>query len=388
MYLIAKETNTITALTKKTFSELGFRERSHLQEWLAANPESLGEKLLVIQKEFNGFADTNERLDLLALDGDGNIVIIENKLDDSGRDVTWQAMKYASYASTLTNDNIRTIYQSYLDSRSNGENAIEKLEEFFDDTEYADLVLNQHLTQRIIMVAANFRKEVTSTALWLMNFKIRIKCFKVTVHELGSQHFLSLEQIIPTKDTQEYVISMANKVQEELSTEGEVKNRYKQRLEFWGKFLKEIKGKSELFQNSNPVKDHWLSAGTGISNVVYQIVLTKTDASILFRAGRGSQAENKLIYDTLILHKTEIEKSFSSPLKWERMEDNKISKVSYYKTGVNYYNSDEWQDIIIFLIEFLNRLEKAIKPHLGEVKKALINLSTENHELTDDLIIS
>lgn len=158
MYLIAKETNTITALTKRSFSELGFRERSHLQEWLAANPESLGEKLLVIQKEFNGFSDTNERLDLLALDGDGNIVIIENKLDDSGRDVTWQAMKYASYASTLTKENIRTIYQSYLDGKSNGENAIDKLEEFFENTEYADLLLNQHLTQRIILVAANFRK--------------------------------------------------------------------------------------------------------------------------------------------------------------------------------------------------------------------------------------
>lgn len=31
--------------------------------------------------------DTRECLDLLALDKDGNLVIIENKLDDSGRDV-------------------------------------------------------------------------------------------------------------------------------------------------------------------------------------------------------------------------------------------------------------------------------------------------------------
>jgi hypothetical protein len=28
----------------------------------------LGEELLIIQKEFDGFEDTNERLDLLALD--------------------------------------------------------------------------------------------------------------------------------------------------------------------------------------------------------------------------------------------------------------------------------------------------------------------------------
>lgn len=107
MYLISKQSNTISPLLKKSFTELGFKERAHLQEWLAGNPTALGEKLLIIQKEFSGFADTYERLDILALDTDGNIVIIENKLDDSGKDVTWQAMKYALYASPLTKEEIR-----------------------------------------------------------------------------------------------------------------------------------------------------------------------------------------------------------------------------------------------------------------------------------------
>lgn len=40
-------------------------------------PSSLGEELLIIQKEFDGFADTRERLDLLAIDKNGNLVIIE-----------------------------------------------------------------------------------------------------------------------------------------------------------------------------------------------------------------------------------------------------------------------------------------------------------------------
>jgi hypothetical protein len=75
----------------------------------------LGEELLIIQKEFDGFQDTNERLDLLALDKQGCLVVIENKLDDTGRDVTWQALKYASYCSTLSKEQIRAIYQSYLD---------------------------------------------------------------------------------------------------------------------------------------------------------------------------------------------------------------------------------------------------------------------------------
>src|SRR3978361_1691579 len=111
MYQINKTTNRISKLETKTFSDLHFKEREHLQEWIANNPESLGEEILIIQKEFNGFNDTNERLDLLALDKQGNLIVIENKLDDTGKDVTWQALKYASYCSTLKKDQIAKIYQ-------------------------------------------------------------------------------------------------------------------------------------------------------------------------------------------------------------------------------------------------------------------------------------
>jgi len=101
MYQINPTSNAIVQLVPKSFSELGFTERGHLQEWIAKMPESLGEELLIIQKEFDGFDETRERLDLLALDKQGSLVVIENKLDDSGRDVVWQALKYASYCSSL-----------------------------------------------------------------------------------------------------------------------------------------------------------------------------------------------------------------------------------------------------------------------------------------------
>lgn len=120
MYKINKSSNSITKLVKKTFSELGFKEKQHLQEWIAKEPTCLGEELLIIQKEFDGFDDTKERLDLLTLDKDGALVIIENKLDDTGRDVIWQAIKYASYCSNLTKSQIVKIYQDYLDKHEDG----------------------------------------------------------------------------------------------------------------------------------------------------------------------------------------------------------------------------------------------------------------------------
>ena len=42
-------------------------------------------------------------------------------------------------------------------------------------------------------MAANFRKEVTSSVMWLMNFNLRIKCFKVTPFEYDGKYLLDIE---------------------------------------------------------------------------------------------------------------------------------------------------------------------------------------------------
>ncbi|MGV0005385.1 MAG: PD-(D/E)XK nuclease family protein [Candidatus Porifericomitaceae bacterium WSBS_2022_MAG_OTU9] len=198
---------------KNSFSDLRLHERKNLQNDCQRTNGSY-EELLIIQKEFADWEDTNERLDLLALDKQGSLVIIENKLDDSGKDVTWQALEHASYCSTLSKENIKKIYQDYLGPK---EKAEEKLSEFFDDTDttYEEL---SFITQRIILIAARFRKEVTSTVLWLMRFKIKIQCFRATPYSMDingdKKLFLNFEQIIPPKDAEDYMIRMAEKEQD------------------------------------------------------------------------------------------------------------------------------------------------------------------------------
>lgn len=72
MYILDPKTKRLIKAEECTFNSLNLKERQDLQEWIADEPESLGEPLLIIQKEFDGFADTRERLDLLALDKNGN----------------------------------------------------------------------------------------------------------------------------------------------------------------------------------------------------------------------------------------------------------------------------------------------------------------------------
>lgn len=371
MYLIDTNTNRIKNLTKKTFTELGFKERQHLQEWIANKPEALGEELLIIQKEFDGFNDTNERLDLLALDKDGNIVVIENKLDDTGRDVTWQVLKYASYCSTLSKEQIKNIYQSFLDKSGLGENATEKLATFYNQ-EYDEIQINKGNTQRMVMVAANFRKEVTSTVLWLMNYKLRIQCFRATPFALDEQLFLTLEQIIPTKDTEDFIISMAGKTQDEITTQENLKTRHHVRFDFWTKILPKLKGKTPIFQNSSPTKDHWLSAGgTGISGARYSMIITKSYAGVQLEFGRANKDENKKLFDELLSQRSEIENKFGQPLNWERLDDNISSRISFNLDGVNVFNNEDWDKMFDFLTTNIIKLEAVFRQPLIKIKQVL-----------------
>ena len=358
MYLIDTESNRIKNLTKKTFTELGFRERQHLQEWIANKPEALGEELLIIQKEFDGFNDTNERLDLLGLDQDGNVVVIENKLDDTGKDVTWQVLKYASYCSTLSKEQIKNIYQSYLDKAGLGEAATDKLSTFYNQ-EYDEIAINKGNTQRMILVAANFRKEVTSTVLWLMNYKLRIQCFKATPFALAEQLFLTLEQIIPTKDTEDFIISMAGKTQDEITTQENLKSRHHIRFDFWTRLLPKLKSKTPIFQNSSPSKDHWLSAGgTNIRGARYSLLITKTYAGVQLEFGRPNKEENKRLFNELLKYKTEIETKFGHTLNWDRSDDTISSRIGFYLEGVNIFNLDNWEKMLDFItINIMSRPE-------------------------------
>ena len=64
MFKVNLSENRLVRLEELRFSALDLHERDHLQEWLVQMPEALGEDLLIIQKEFDGFQHTRERLDV------------------------------------------------------------------------------------------------------------------------------------------------------------------------------------------------------------------------------------------------------------------------------------------------------------------------------------
>ena len=65
------------------------------------------------------------------------------------------------------------------------------------DPNIGKIMINSGNQQRLMFVAAQFRKEVTSTVLWLLSHNIRLQCFKVTPYAMeAGRLFLTLDQIM------------------------------------------------------------------------------------------------------------------------------------------------------------------------------------------------
>ena len=367
MFFIDRQNKKVVSLERKSFSELKLSERHDLQEWIVDNPTILGEKLLIIQKEFDGFPDTNERLDLLALDENGQLVIIENKLDDTGKDVVWQSLKYVSYCATLTKSEISEIYQRYLGTSGN---ATEKIAEFYDDQDYESIRLNPPGgLQRIVLVAANFRKEVTSTVLWLRDYGIDITCVKVTPYMDGDKLYLDPVRILPIQDVGDYQIRLTAKKQEEFISSKEDASRHKQRYRFWEKALPVLRRKTGMYSNNSPGKDNWLSGASGHSGIMFNPVIKMDSARAELYIDTGDRERNKNLFHALFSEREEIENEFGGKIDWQELPDKRACRICihFHESGLN--AEESWEVLIDLLTDGLSRLITVFRPRLDAIVK-------------------
>lgn len=372
MYKVDNETKLTEKIDEITYSELGLKERKDLQEWIANNSNLLGEELLIIQKEFDGFNNTKERLDLLGLDKSGNLVIIENKLDDSGRDVVWQAMKYAGYCSTLMKYEIKSIFQQYLAKVGSSENAEDLITNFLDKSDFDEVELNTELSQRIILVARSFRPEVTNTVMWALKYGINIKCIEIIPYMVEGTLVVDSNQIIPEKSTEAMTIKYQEKVYEQFKDKSYKMKSEIYRNEFWHAFLPKFNKISNLFSGKSldlVLKNHWFTTGAGISSVNYVFWITKEYAGVALEMAGADQVYNKKVFDFLYQYKSEIDTKFGDELTWERDSDKKSSRIASRLYNVSIFNKSDWNEIMEFMSTEMIKLEGTLRGYILLYKK-------------------
>ena len=154
-------------------AEESYLEREHLKEWLIANPQILGEDVMIVTSEFDRWKTAlgdkrKDRLDILAMDSGGRLIVAELKRDKASNDVELQALKYAALVSRFTEDTLVEAHQRFLILGAGGRH-IEKADARLLLETHIDGALEKDswLQPLIVLVANEFPETVTNTVDWL-----------------------------------------------------------------------------------------------------------------------------------------------------------------------------------------------------------------------------
>ena len=205
--------NKILPIKRTTFARQGVRERQDLQEMLKTRIDIVAPDTLIVAEEFSYWEDSRRRIDLLGIDKNANLVVIELKRSEDGGHMELQALRYASMVSTLTFDKLAAIYADYLTENNIHRNAAESLLEFLEWEEPEDDQFAQEV--RIVLVSAEFSKELTTSVMWLNDFGLDIRCVRMHPYISDNETLLDIHTVIPIPEAADYQVQIREKKQKE-----------------------------------------------------------------------------------------------------------------------------------------------------------------------------
>lgn len=195
-----------------TFHALGMYERGDIQRLLLRDISPLGDDLLVISEEFGQWEDARRRIDLLAVDRLGHLVVIELKRTEDGGHMDLQSLRYAAMVSSMDFSEVLATFEAHrLKNPVAGLAAQDELEAFLDASNEADEpAISSDV--RIMLVSADFGREITTAVLWLNRFEgMDIRCVRLIPYTLEHRTYIDIQQVIPLPESADYQVRVRRK---------------------------------------------------------------------------------------------------------------------------------------------------------------------------------
>jgi hypothetical protein len=164
-----------------------------LQAWIAADPRLIGLDVLVLGREVS--TEFGGRIDILALDREGNIVVVECKRDRTPRDIIAQILDYASWVSKLSTREVHEIAHNKLGK---------PLQMAFQDRFGIGLPENLNESHSLIIVASEFDSSSRRIVSYLAeehDLAINTAFFNTFEHE--GQTFLTTDWLLDQEEVVE-----------------------------------------------------------------------------------------------------------------------------------------------------------------------------------------
>lgn len=306
LYIYDKKNKNFSPCEETDFRTHEIMERRDIEKWIINFPEILGEELLIITTEYDKFDKTKERLDLLAIDKNGKLVIVELKREESGKSVELQAIKYAAYCSTLTMNDVVSLRKNFI-AKNGKEQTVEEIKkelfDFIDNDDFEEL----DDKPRIILVAKEFKPEVTSAVLWLRKFAVDISCVKLVPYKIDDERIgLVSSTIIPLPEAEEYIIKSEMKE----SIEKTLTRTQEEYLKFYKELVRAIKEKIPI-SLPEPRPRPFYQIHTGISGVHFEWLFhgrPRSSFGVELHFEKVNKATNKSLLSEMEKLKSDIEK--------------------------------------------------------------------------------
>ncbi len=285
-----------------------------LEDNIAVLNDALGMNLINVDRER---AAGSFSIDLVAEDEGGGTVIIENQLEKSNHDHLGKLITY------LTAMNAKAAIWIVSDPRPEHEAAVAWL------------------------------NESNSVGFYMV---------KVEAVRIGDSPPAPLFTIIvgPSEETKD--VGQAKK---------EISERYGIRKRWWTQLIERSAKVTKLHAHITPGEYSWIGASTGIRglNLNYIVAQDKCAAELYIDRGKDLDDENESIFNQLLTHKEEIDKAFGEPLNWQLLEGKRACRIRHTQNGGGYRSSeDQWPTLQDAIINDMDRLEKALRPHLKQLR--------------------
>lgn len=308
---------SVGRLERVSLREVWKHEAQDFTQWLQNNIEVLNEQL-----GFDLIGANRERsagdfsVDLVAEDGNGGTVIIENQLEKSNHDHLGKLLTYLAALGAKT----------------------------------------------AIWIVSDPRPEHVAAIAWLNEsnsaefYMVKVEAVRIADSPAAA---LFTQIVGPSFETKEVG-----------ETKKEIAERFFIRKRWWTTLIERSAKVNKVHAHITPSEHGWISASAGVRGLSFNYVVMQDECRVELYIDRGkdSVAENKQIFEQLHANKNSIEQSFGTSLTWERLDGRRACRIQYTRHEGGYRSlEDQWPHIQDQTIRDMDKLIKALQPYLKQL---------------------
>ena len=313
---------TLGTLEKVELREVWERENSDFTPWLAGeeNINILGQKIgLDLEVEAQEKSVGKFKADILCKDiNTDNWVLIENQLEKTNHGHLGQLLTYATGLDAVT----------------------------------------------IVWIAASFNEEHKATLEWLNKitdenynfFGLEIELYKIEDSKIAPNF-----KIVCQPDNWSQSISREAKRIEQ----GEVSETKLKQYKFWTELGKELQTADTPLKLQKARPQHWTNLAVGKTGVRLAATFNTQEERV---SAQLYIVRDKSMFKALENDKDAIEKELGEKLSWQLLPEKAASRIALFRSNSDIENTDDWKDMLRWLVEKLEKLRSVFSPRLKNLR--------------------